>query len=181
MGNLDTMRCMDEPQSLGRFIRQARLDRGMSLGQLAGEIGRSSSSVRRWERDEVAPALTVMPVLAEVLEIDVVELESRRPSAASNDLEPEEVEASTDGPSTIEQKAVVPEPAPVPDQPSTSRLGLFGDMWAALFEGKDSWIGWARGIATAVAVIVLLVVFVWAAGELVAALKQVWDSLGTGA
>lgn len=181
MGNLDTMRCMDEPQSLGRFIRQTRLDRGMSLGQLASEIGRSSSSVRRWERDEVAPALTVMPVLADVLEVDVAELESRRPSAASEEVEQKPVQASTEGPSTIEQKAVVPEPTPVSGSTSTSRLGLFGDMWAALFDGKDSWIGWARGIATAVAIVVLLVVFVWAAGELFAALKEVWDSLGSAA
>lgn len=180
MGNLDTMLSMDEPQSLGRFIRQARLDRGMSLGQLAGEIGRSSSSVRRWERDEVAPALTVMPVLAEVLEIDVAELESRRPGAASDEIEEAPIDTAFEGPSTIEQSAVVPEPAATPQQPARSRLGLFGDMWAALFDGKDSWIGWARGIATTVAVVVLLVVFVWAAGELLGALKEVWDSLGTG-
>ncbi|KAA3636310.1 MAG: XRE family transcriptional regulator, partial [Armatimonadetes bacterium] len=64
MENADTMTQMDDSASLGRFIRESRLKKGMSLGQLAASIGRSSSSVRRWERDEVAPAITVMPALA---------------------------------------------------------------------------------------------------------------------
>lgn len=186
IGKLDTMRFMDEPQSLGRYIRQSRLDRGMSLGQLATEIGRSSSSVRRWERDEVAPALTVMPVLADALKVDVGELEKRRPglvddsASVGSDDESTDAGSSSAGPSTLEQQAVqVTSPDPATDSPS-SRLGLFGDMWSALFEGKDAWIGWVRGIATAVIIIVLLVIFVWAVGELFTALKQVWDSLGTG-
>lgn len=186
IGKLDTMRFMDEPQSLGRYIRQSRLDRGMSLGQLATEIGRSSSSVRRWERDEVAPALTVMPVLADALKVDVGELEKRRPglvddsASVGSDDESTDAGSSSAGPSTLEQQAVqVTSPDPATDSTS-SRLGLFGDMWSALFEGKDAWIGWVRGIATAVIIIVLLVIFVWAVGELFTALKQVWDSLGTG-
>lgn len=180
IGKLDTMHSMDDSHSLGRFIRQSRLDRGMSLGQLAGEIGRSSSSVRRWERDEVAPALTVMPVLAEALQVDVGELEKRRPGSAD---EPEESNGPADDSehrsSTIEQPAVPAQGVATTEEPSSSRLGLFGDMWAALTEGKDSWIGWARGIATVVVVIILLIVFVWAVGELFSALSDVWDSLGT--
>jgi transcriptional regulator with XRE-family HTH domain len=172
---------MDDSQSLGRFIRQSRLDRGMSLGQLAGEIGRSSSSVRRWERDEVAPALTVMPVLADVLKVDVGELEKRRPGLVDDSEgtgigEPVVVTGS----STIEQQAVPLQTFVESDEPATSRLGLFGDMWSALTEGKDSWIGWVRGISTAVIVIILLIVLVWATGELFSALKDVWDSLSTG-
>lgn len=181
MGKLDTMQLMDDSQSLGRFIRQSRLDRGLSLGQLAGEIGRSSSSVRRWERDEVAPALTVMPVLADVLKVDVGELEKRRPSLIdeADELDVIDVVATT-GSSTIEQQAVRVQPAVSPEETSSSRLGLFGDMWSAVTEGKDSWIGWFRGIATVVVVIIMLIVFVWAAGELFSALKEVWNSLSTG-
>ena len=172
---------MDEPQSLGRFIRQSRLDRGMSLGQLAGEIGRSSSSVRRWERDEVAPALTVMPVLADVLKVDVGELEKRRPGLVddSEGTDMGEV-AMTKSSSTIEQQALPVQSVVESDEPANTRLGLFGDMWSALTEGKDSWIGWVRGILTAVIVVILLIVLVWATGELFSALKEVWDSLSTG-
>lgn len=180
MGKVDTMHHMDDSQSLGRFIRQSRLDRGLSLGQLASEIGRSSSSVRRWERDEVAPALTVMPVLADALEVDVAELEKRRPSLADEPDELGVIDVVTPtGPSTIEQQAVSVQSTVTTDEPASSRLGLFGDMWSALTEGKDSWIGWVRGIATAVVVIILLVVLVWAVGELFSSLKDVWDSLGT--
>jgi transcriptional regulator with XRE-family HTH domain len=172
---------MDDSQSLGRFIRQSRLDRGMSLGQLAGEIGRSSSSVRRWERDEVAPALTVMPVLADVLKVDVGELERRRPSLVdeADELNVIDIVATT-GSSTIEQQPVPAQPIGSEETSPESRLGLFGDLWSAVTEGKDSWIGWVRGIATAVVVIILLIVFVWAVGELFSALKEVWNSLGTG-
>lgn len=169
---------MDDSLSLGRYIRQSRLDRGMSLGQLATEIGRSSSSVRRWERDEVAPALAVMPVLAEALHVDVGELEMRRPGLVDDSDDVASIhEAVVVGPATIEQQAVLG--APQAEQSKSSRLGLFGDMWSALSEGRESWIGWVRGIATAIFVILMLVVFVWAVGELFEALKQVWDSLGT--
>ena len=53
--NTDILLFMNEATSMGRFIRESRLQQGMSLGQLAASIGRSPSSVRRWERDEVAP------------------------------------------------------------------------------------------------------------------------------
>ncbi len=176
------MPAMEETQSLGRYIRQSRLDRGMSLGQLAEEIGRSSSSVRRWERDEVAPAHSVMPVLAEVLHVDISELEVRRPGAVGDEQDGAPIDESATGSSTIEQHAVASGPPVMPEDPTNapSRLGLFGDMWASIFEGKDNWIGWVRGVATAVVVVILLVVFVWAVGELFAALREVWNSLEPG-
>ena len=49
---------------MGRTIREARLARGRSLSQLAAAVGRSSSSVRRWERDEVPPAIGIIDELA---------------------------------------------------------------------------------------------------------------------
>jgi transcriptional regulator with XRE-family HTH domain len=167
---------MTESETLGRFIRQSRLDRGMSLGQLASKVGRSSSSVRRWERDEVAPALAVVPVLADALGVDVDELEHRRPGVDQS-AGPVVEEKLTH--TTMEQplvRAVAPEN---PDRPSTSRLGLFGDMWASISADKASWIGWARGIATAIALIVMLIIFLWAVGELFDALRDVWNSLDT--
>jgi len=170
---------MPETETLGRFIRQTRLDRGMSLGQLANEVGRSSSSVRRWERDEVAPALGIVPALADALGVPADELEQRRPGIDGSDEEPVEEERLTH--TTMEQPAV---PATAPVDPggsaaSTSRLGFFGDLWQSVFDEKESWIGWARGAATAVILIIMLVVFLWAVGELFSALSEVWDSLDT--
>jgi len=78
---------------LGATIREARLKKGMSLGQLASAVGRSSSSVRRWERGEVAPAATVLSKLQAILEIEPAVLNAPMPvSVESPDAGSEEVE-----------------------------------------------------------------------------------------
>lgn len=172
---------MEDTLSLGRFIRESRLKRGMSLGQLAETLGRSSSSVRRWERDEVAPALTIMPALADALNVDLGALESRRPVFVDDDDTGSHTAGGERTGSTIEQPKVVPTSSePVKDQ--TSRhLGVFGDMWNTVFANKQSWIGWVRGGLTAAALIFIVIVLFWALGELFDALRQVWDSFGSGA
>jgi len=172
---------MNDTTSLGRFIRESRLQCGMSLGQLAATVGRSSSSVRRWERDEVAPALTIMPVLAEALEIDVRELEVRRPAVTDSDDTGQHIAGGESG-STIEQPVVVlDEQSQPPEQaPHRSQVGFVGDLWNSMFDSKDSWIGWIRGALTAVFVIIMILVLVWAIGELFDALRDVWGSFGTG-
>jgi len=176
------MSTMDDSASLGRFIRESRLKKGMSLGQLAASIGRSSSSVRRWERDEVAPAITVMPALADVLGVEIGVLEAKRPSLAEFDDTGPHTAGGDERPPTLEQPVVVPVAESGPDTQSQSKTsaGLFGDMWNALFATKDSWIGWARGIATTVALLVMLVILWWALGELWDGLLEVWHSFGTG-
>lgn len=173
---------MDDSASLGRFIRESRLTKGMSLGQLAAALDRSSSSVRRWERDEVAPAITVMPVLAEVLGVDLEVLEAKRPSfGGSDDTDPPPFSDDERLP-TYEQPAVPPVAVQAPEAPSQPGrpVGFFGDLWQALFANKDAWIGWARGIATAVALIIMVVILWWAVGELWDGLREIWRSFGAG-
>jgi transcriptional regulator with XRE-family HTH domain len=159
----------------------------MSLGQLAERLGRSSSSVRRWERDEVSPALAIMPSLAEVLEVDVETLQERRPVPQ----DPDETGSHTAGGkqihSTIEQPAVAGLEDDASDDPDFRNggrmavpLGLFGDMWNTVFAKRASWIGWVRGISTAVVLVAMVFVLVWAIGELLEALSEIWDSVGTG-
>ncbi len=176
------MLTMDDSASLGRFIRESRLRKGMSLGQLAASIGRSSSSVRRWERDEVAPAITVMPALAEVLGVEVGVLEAKRPSLADFDDTGPHTAGGDDRPPTLEQPVVAPLGQSEPDSHAQGEAsgGLFGDMWNTLFANKNSWIGWARGIATTVALIVMVVILWWAVGELWGGLLEIWDSFGAG-
>lgn len=173
---------MDDSASLGRFIRESRLKKGMSLGQLAASIDRSSSSVRRWERDEVAPAITVMPALAEVLGVQLGVLEAKRPSLVDIDDTGPHTAGGDQRPPTLEQPVVAPLAVSEPDPHSQSgaSVGLFGDMWNALFANKDSWIGWARGIATTVALIVMVVILWWAAGELWDGFLEIWNSFGAG-
>ncbi|MGI9665811.1 MAG: helix-turn-helix domain-containing protein [Acidimicrobiia bacterium] len=177
---------MSDGADLGRRIRESRLKQGMSLSQLAAEVGRSSSSVRRWERGEVPPAKAVMPALAQALDVDAEELESLRPStatavseAASDEMEPSE---GTDGPSTLEQPAVPADVSPVASDDSPSpqasqrKGGLLSelrDAWRAL---TSDWSGWIRGVATAGVLLVMLLILAWAVGELFGAIGEVWDS-----
>ena len=167
---------MSDAVALGRLIRESRLKKGLSLGQLAAAVGRSSSSVRRWERGEVAPAIAVIPDLATALDLEPEVLRDARPAPIS---EPEKRRT------TMEQPVVVDEPpepvAPVtsPTVPSSKR-GVFGDVLDAIRSASASWSGWLRGALTAVILIVMFIVFIWALSELFEALSQVWDSFDAG-
>ncbi|RPI26294.1 MAG: XRE family transcriptional regulator, partial [Actinobacteria bacterium] len=65
---------MTTTSTLGALIRESRLAKGMSMGQLASAVGRTAASVRRWERDEVVPGADVVERLAAVLELDLDDL-----------------------------------------------------------------------------------------------------------
>ncbi len=184
----DILACMNDSLTLGRLIRESRLERGLSLGQLASKVGRSSSSVRRWERDEVPPAIAILPDLAAALELDEEELQRLRPGStvtapdSSPSLE-EPITGSTIEGETVSSGSVVAKPHPVEVHPggaSASRGGLFSDVSQAFFGSKPSWIGWARGLMTAVVLIILVVVLLWALGELIDALREVLDSFDVG-
>jgi len=178
---------MDGAQELGMLIRESRLKRGMSLGQLASAVGRSSSSVRRWERGEVAPAIGIVPELARVLDLDESSLsELRRSQIESQDMESEQLGLG-EGPTTIEDAVVkVPTtrsgPVQRPSDPGSDApsRGIVADLKHAVFGQKDSWIGWVRGILTVVVLIAMLVVLVWALGELASAFGDIWNSFETG-
>lgn len=167
---------MTDTIALGRLIRESRLKKGLSLGQLAAAVGRSSSSVRRWERGEVAPAIAVVDDLAEALDLEPEVLRAARPSPVSD---------SSVRPTTIEQPIVPEEPQappeqqPAPQEPVAGR-GMFGDVVEAVRNAGASWSGWLRGALTAGMLIVMLIVLIWAVGELFTALGDVWDSFDTG-
>jgi transcriptional regulator with XRE-family HTH domain len=172
---------MDEATSMGRFIRESRLQQGMSLGQLAATVGRSPSSVRRWERDEVAPATAVVPQLAVALDVDVSALEERRPDVA--DPDPSVVDHVEEKKfTTVEQPAAPSQETPVvpavkPER--KPRVGIIGEMWNSIFAEKESWIGWVRGIGTALVLLLFFLVLVWAGGEFIDAVSDVWHSFGS--
>jgi len=177
---------------LGRLIRESRLKKGLSLGQLASAVGRSSSSVRRWERGEVAPALGILSELARVLDLDESDLRRLRPIPPTESTSASTPHLGPDPGSTPQQAAAVAED--VAGEVATTAFpkalvvgetsrpgGLLRDLWNTAVRRRDSWIGWVRGVMTAVALIAMAVVFVWALRELLAALGDVLDSFGTGA
>lgn len=78
---------MSPSMTPGQTIREARLAKGLSLGQLASAVGRTASSVRRWEKDEAYPTSAVLDQLSEMLDIerDVLEPDGRDTSATGGE------------------------------------------------------------------------------------------------
>lgn len=179
-------------EELGKTIRDARLDKGMSLGQLASAVGRSSSSVRRWERGEVLPGAGSKSKLVAILEIDAALFEPRPAAVVEQSSEASQNGTANDDEdadvrvSTFEQPAVVAPPlvaSPTDDNQNgtqASSRGLLGDAWASLGLANKSWIGWVRGLLTAVAIVLMIFVLVWAIGELLTALNDILDTFDVG-
>lgn len=83
-----------EKKTIGAFIAALRKANGLTQKQLAEMLNVSDKSVSRWERDECAPDLTLIPVMAEIFGVSSDELlrgERRCPDSA-----PEYVEKKTE-------------------------------------------------------------------------------------
>lgn len=63
-----------EKKTIGSFISILRKANGMTQKQLAEMLNVSDKTVSRWERDESAPDLTLIPVIAEIFGITSDEL-----------------------------------------------------------------------------------------------------------
>lgn len=63
-----------EKRTLGTFIAVLRKAKGLTQRQLAEMLNVSDKAVSRWERNECAPDLSVIPVLADIFDISVDEL-----------------------------------------------------------------------------------------------------------
>lgn len=55
-----------EKKTIGGFLAALRRTNGMTQKELGEKLGVSDKAVSRWERDECAPDLTLIPVLAEI-------------------------------------------------------------------------------------------------------------------
>ena len=58
-----------EKKTIGAFLAALRRARGMTQKELGEKLGVSDKAVSRWERDECAPDLTLIPVLAEIFDV----------------------------------------------------------------------------------------------------------------
>ncbi len=61
-------------KSMGQFIQALRKANGMTQQNVADRLGVSNKAVSRWERDECAPDISVIPALAELLGVTCDEL-----------------------------------------------------------------------------------------------------------
>jgi transcriptional regulator with XRE-family HTH domain len=169
------------PSTFGELIREGRLAKGMSMGQLASAVGRTAASVRRWERDEVLPAADVVQRLAEVLDIDPDDL-AVHPSPPGDDEESgDDAMPPTPGPGVETDAMPVPvveavttvSPEIDAEPPAETRgIGYYVDH---LFDPDRPYLGYLRATLTVVVALILLWILVWAVGELFEALGRVWD------
>ena len=63
-----------EKKTIGQFIAVLRKANGMTQQELADKLNVSNKAVSRWEREESAPDITLIPALAEVLGVTCDEL-----------------------------------------------------------------------------------------------------------
>ena len=63
-----------ERKTIGGFIAALRKASGMTQKDLAEKLNVSDKSVSRWERDDGAPDLSLIPVIAEVFGVTCDEL-----------------------------------------------------------------------------------------------------------
>lgn len=58
-----------EKKTIGGFIAALRKANGMTQKDLAEKLNVSDKTVSRWERDDGAPDLAVIPVIAEIFDV----------------------------------------------------------------------------------------------------------------
>ena len=63
-----------EKRTIGTFIAALRKASGMTQQELADRLNISNKAVSRWERDECAPDLTLIPAIAEIFGVTCDEL-----------------------------------------------------------------------------------------------------------
>ena len=63
-----------EQKTIGKFIAVLRKSRGMTQKELAEKLGVSDKTVSHWERDESAPDISLIPVIAEIFSVTCDEL-----------------------------------------------------------------------------------------------------------
>lgn len=60
--------------TLGKRIAALRRDKGLKQDDLAQQLGVTPQAVSKWENDQTCPDITLLPQLAQILEVSVDEL-----------------------------------------------------------------------------------------------------------
>ena len=78
-----------EENQIGTFIRNRRLELGMTQQQLADRLGITDKAVSKWERCVSYPDITLLRELAEALDVSVTELLAGERDSAAPQVPPE--------------------------------------------------------------------------------------------
>ena len=120
-----------EPILIGDIIRQRRAELGLSPAELGEKVGRTGSTVRRWEKNDAAPPDSVLAALATALELDRGQLTAPGHPASSPpappattqqaDAKAQEPEPKAPEPKAPEPEAKAPVPPPISSPPPVRR------------------------------------------------------------
>ena len=175
---------MADDTTFGTTIREARLARGLSMGQLASSVGRTAASVRRWERDESVPSGEVVGRLAGVLEVDTDVLEGLATSQRADPVEPSSGDPFDAIPGSRTGATPVVAPAPTAVTPEVvaeeeARESAIRRYFDKLFDSEQPYLGYLRAALTVLVIAVLAYILIWAGRGLLEAIGDVWDSFGS--
>lgn len=88
-----------EKKTMGGFLAALRKANGMTQRELAERLNVSDKSVSRWERDDGAPDLSLIPVIAEIFDVSCDELlrgERKSPAQRADGAEAGEMTAKAE-------------------------------------------------------------------------------------
>lgn len=80
---------MEQQERIGLFIRDMRLERGLTQQQLADRLGITDKAVSKWERCVSCPDITLLRELADALGVTVAELLAGERDEAPSPVPPE--------------------------------------------------------------------------------------------
>jgi transcriptional regulator with XRE-family HTH domain len=203
LGIVDNLAAMTT-RSFGQIVREARLERHLSMGQLAAAVDRSTASVRRWERDDGVPTPDVVEALVERLDLDRDEVEAVLGTLGEPSGPSEPAVEAVDEPSIGEGDPidVVPlvevsatpasawrsTPPPTAPTPPPLTTWATASVPVAVIEQDQTflqvlrdpdkpWLGYIRAALTIVTLLALAWVLLWALPQFLDAFGELWDSL----
>lgn len=190
-------------RSFGRMVRYRRTKLGLSQAKLGELVGRSTTTIRSWERDKTRPNdPKVLSTLAAILGVDerqlfgkvdieqpVLEETSPTVEEALATLSPpapkHQAVASLDEPDRGESSAslqrqlvgVAPKPAYVAPPDPYVRGPLIPTVSDPSYmeDRTQRQLYRVRTLATLVALVALVIAFIWAVGEGLGAFGEWWD------
>jgi transcriptional regulator with XRE-family HTH domain len=197
-------------RSFGQIVREARLERHLSMGLLAAAVDRSTASVRRWERDDGLPTSEVIDTLVVRLGLDPDEVNDAVAATRDPELEPLiTTPAEAGGPIDVvpvvevvesagaewEQPGIVASSPPPPVAPAAvsppptvwptasapvAVVEKDQNILQVLRDPDRPWLGYIRAALTLAVLGGLLWVLWWAVPEFFDAFSEMWDSLWDG-
>jgi transcriptional regulator with XRE-family HTH domain len=165
---------MSDGKTFGQAVREARVAKGMSMGQLAAAVERSTASVRRWEKGEGMPSDTIVRRVLSVLDIDdgdYTVVDAQVVDAAVGRDTPGRVSESMRATSVASGRAAALEEPEVDESPGPLKRFL---------DPEKPWLGYLRALLTIVTLGLLAWLLLWAAAGLVDAVGEIWQSLWSG-